>query len=187
METPEVMVRVLPTPNPNANKYVLSETVKAQGKATFSKPSEAFGVRLAEGLFQVDGVRQVHFFENVITVTHSDDSDVTKLEPEVLAVIKSRIPAHDPNFLTEDERKKVDRSHLPPDVQKIEEILDNTVRMYLQGDGGDIDVVSYKDHKLEVRYQGACGTCPSSTAATLDAISGILKEQFDPSIEIIPV
>ena len=183
----EVIVRVLPTPNPNANKYVVSDVVKSQGKATFSRPSEALGVRLAEDLFKLDGVRQLHFFENVITVTHSDEADPQQLEPQVMAVIKSRMPAHDPNFLTDEERRKVDRSHLPPDVQKIEEILDQTVRMYLQGDGGDIDIVSYRDHKLEVRYQGACGTCPSSTAATLDAISGILREQFDPEIEIIPV
>ena len=59
--------------------------------------------------------------------------------------------------------------------------------MYLQGDGGDIEVVGYKNHQLEVRYQGACGTCPSSTAATLDAIQGILREQFDPELEVVPV
>ena len=81
----------------------------------------------------------------------------------------------------------MDRSGLPPDIQKIEEILDTTVRMYLQGDGGDIEIVSLNGHQLEVRYEGACGTCPSSTSATLEAIQGILREQFDPELEVIPV
>jgi len=40
---------------------------------------------------------------------------------------------------------------------------------------------------LYVSYQGACGTCPSSTTGTLMAIEGILREQYNPEIEVIPV
>lgn len=182
-----ILVRVQPTPNPNALKFVLNVPVKTEGKATFTRPSEALGVRLAEDLFSLPDVRQLHFFENVVTVTYADEADVDTLRLEVQAILQSRLPAHDPSFLVEEERKKVDRSKLPPDIQKIEEILDNTVRMYLQGDGGDIEVIGLKDKILEVRYEGACGTCPSSTSATLEAIQGILQEQFDPEIQIVPV
>lgn len=185
--TDNIMVRIQPTPNPNALKFVVNVPVKNEGKATFSRPSESLGVRLAENLFLIDGVRQLHFFENVVTVTYSDEVDVDTLRLEVQAVLQSRLPVHDPSFLVEEEKKMVDRSNLPPDIRKIEEILDATVRMYLQGDGGDIEVVKLEGKNLEVRYQGACGTCPSSTSATLDAIQGILQEQFDPEIQIIPV
>lgn len=183
----DIMVRVQPTPNPNALKFVVNVPVKMEGKATFTRPSEAFGIRLAEDLFKVDGVRQLHFFENVVTVTYADDADVDTMRLEVISVLQTRLPVHDPNFLNEQERKKADRSKLPPEIQQIEDILDKTVRMYLQGDGGDIEVIGLKGNQLEVRYQGACGTCPSSTSATLDAIQGILQEQFDQNIEIIPV
>jgi Fe-S cluster biogenesis protein NfuA len=182
-----IMIRVQPTPNPNALKFVVNVPVKIEGKATFTRPSEALGIRLAEGLFQVEGVRQLHFFENVVTVTYADEADVDTLRLEVQSVLQSRLPIHDPNFLVEEERKKIDRSNLSPELQKIEEILDNTVRMYLQGDGGDIQVIALQGHNLEVRYEGACGTCPSSTSGTLEAIQGILREQFDPELEIVPV
>ncbi len=184
LENNEILVRVLPTPNPNAIKFVVNRTLKATGKATFARPSEAFGVKLAEEIFHIDGVRQLHFFENVLTVTHSEETNSEKLKADVSSIIQSRIAIHDPEFLTEEEGKKVDRSKLPIEVQQIEEILDRTVRTYLQGDGGDIEVVSYHGHTVDIRYQGACGTCPSSSAGTLDAIHGILKEQFDPLIEI---
>lgn len=184
---PEILVRVQPTPNPNALKFVANVPVKSTGKATFSRPSEALGVRLAEDLFALPEVRQLHFFENVVTVTYADTADVDTLRLEVTALLQRRLPVHNPDFLVEEEKKKVDRSNLPPEIQRIEEILDQTVRMYLQGDGGDIEVVALKDHQLEVRYQGACGTCPSSTSATLDAIQGILREQFDPELEVVPV
>lgn len=185
--TDNIMVRVQPTPNPNALKFVVNVPVKNEGKATFTRPSEALGVRLAEDLFLIDGVRQLHIFENVVTVTYADEADPDTLRLEVQAVLQSRLPVHDPNFMVEDEKKFVDRSHRSPEIQKIEEILDNTVRRFLQGDGGDIEVVSYEGKELQVRYQGACGTCPSSTSATLDAIQGILQEQFDPEVQIIPV
>ncbi len=180
----DILVRVQPTPNPNALKFVINRTVKATGKATFTRPSEATGIRLAADLFEIDGVRQLHFFENVITVTYADDADVDTLRLEVIAMIQRDVPLHDPEFLLEEERKKVDRSQLQPEIQQIEEILDRTVRMYLQGDGGDIEVIALKGHTLEVRYQGACGTCPSSISGTLDAIQGILREQFDPELEV---
>lgn len=183
----DVMVRVLPTPNPNALKFVVNRDVKRVGKATFTRPSEATGLRLASDLFEIDGVRQLHFFENVITVTHAEEADVDTLRLEVTAVIQRGMPVHNAEFLLEEERKKADRSKLPPEVQEIEEILDKTVRQYLQGDGGDLEVIALKGHTLEVRYQGACGTCPSSIAGTLDAIQGILREQFDPNLEVVTV
>ncbi len=184
---PQILVRVQPTPNPNALKFVVNVPVKRNGKATFSRPSEAFGVPLAEDLFALPEVRQLHFFENVVTVTYAESADVDTLRLEVTALLQRRLPVHDSDFSVEEERKKIDRSNLSPEIQKVEEILDSTVRMYLQGDGGDLEVIALKDHVLEVRYQGACGTCPSSTSATLDAIQGILREQFDPDLEVVPV
>ncbi len=183
----EIMVRVQPTPNPNALKFIVNRTLKDTGKATFVRPSEASHIPLANDLFQVEGVRQLHFFENVVTVTFAEETDVDTLRLEATALLQRRLPMHDPAFLMDDERKKADRSMKPPEIQQIEEILDRTVRTFLQGDGGDIEVIQLKDHILEVRYEGACGTCPSSTSATLEAIQGILREQFDPEIEITTV
>lgn len=183
----EILIRVLPTPNPNALKFVVNRPIKSQGSATFARPSEALGVRLAEELFRIDGVRQLYFFENVITVTHSEEVDVDTMRLEIQAVLQTRMAIHDPTFLTEAERKRAEKPQLEGDLKEIDEILDETVRTFLQGDGGDIEVISYKDHVLEVRYQGACGTCPSSLSGTLDAIQGILAQQFDPEIKIVTV
>ncbi|MCM2281968.1 MAG: NifU family protein [Bdellovibrionaceae bacterium] len=180
----DILVRVLPTPNPNALKFVINRDVKRVGKATFTRPSEATGLKLASDLFEIEGVRQLHFFENVITVTFAEETDLDTLRLEVTSVIQRDMPIHNADFLMEEERKKADRSRLSPELQKIEEILDKTVRQYLQGDGGDIEVVALAGHVLEVRYQGACGTCPSSISGTLDAIQGILRDQFDPNLEV---
>jgi Fe-S cluster biogenesis protein NfuA len=71
-------------------------------------------------------------------------------------------------------------------VQKINEVLDRMIRPALQGDGGDIEVIDYKDNVLTVFFQGACGGCPSSTAGTLSAIEATLREEFNPQIQVVP-
>lgn len=182
----EVLIRVQATPNPAAWKFVLDRPVLNDGKATYSSIEEAAHNLLANALFQVPGVRQVHFFQNVITVTHQFDYDSDEIQKQVCAVIQTRMIMHNPNQTVVDE-KKIARQNLSPELQKIEEILDRTIRPGLQGDGGDIEVVKYDDKKVYVSYQGACGTCPSSTTGTLMAIEGILKDEFDPAVEVIPL
>jgi Fe-S cluster biogenesis protein NfuA len=109
-----------------------------------------------------------------------------EIQKNVCAVIHTRMPIHNPNFGLKD-AKELKRKELSPDRQQIEEILDRTIRPGLQGDGGDIEVVEFKDNKVYVSYQGACGTCPSSTTGTLMAIEGILRDEFNSTVEVIPV
>jgi Fe-S cluster biogenesis protein NfuA len=186
VETSEILINVQATPNPNAWKYILNKPVLTEGKATYSTPEEATHNVLAKSLFEVVGVRQVHFFQNVITITFYFDVDAEDLHSSIISVIQTRMTVHNPNQTQVDEKKKA-RENLSPELQKIEEILDRTVRPGLQGDGGDITILKYEDNKLTVYYEGACGTCPSSTTGTLMAIESILKDEFDPKIEVIPV
>jgi len=185
-QSSEILIRVQETPNPNAWKFVIDRPVLLEGKATYSTTEEAHGNRLAIDLLQLEGVRQVHFFQNVITLTARFDVEPEDLKAQACSVIQTRLPVHNPAFGVQ-ESKKSKRSELPEDVQKIEEILDRTIRPGLQGDGGDVEVVRYEDNKLYLMYQGACGTCPSSTSGTLMAIEGILREEFNPTIEVIPL
>jgi len=182
----EILIRVQPTPNPNAWKFVLDRPVLLDGKASFSNPEEAFGNRLATDLLSLASVKQVHFFQNVITITARFDADADQVQAEVCSVIQTRLPVHNPAFGVK-ESKVAQRENLSPELQQIEAILDRTIRPGLQGDGGDIDIVRFEDNKLYVAYQGACGTCPSSTTGTLMAIESILRDEFNPQIEVIPM
>lgn len=182
----EVLIHIQDTPNPNAWKFVLDRPVLLEGKATYSTPEEAAGNRLAMDLLALEGVKQVHFFQNVITITARFDCDPREIQENAVAVIQTRMPAHDPSFGVA-ESKKVSRESLPPEIRQIEEILDRTVRPGLQADGGDLEIIRYEDNRLYVLYQGACGTCPSATAGTLMAIEGILRDEFNPEIEVVPI
>lgn len=176
-------IQIQPTPNPNALKFILDANVKEDGKTSFKNPNQAKDVPLAASLFDLRGVDQIHFFQNVITVSKFTFEPWDNLEPSIVTTIENMIEDHDANFKEHDpelERRK----NLPEDLLKIEEILDRRIRPGLQGDGGDLACVSYENNVLIIKYQGACGTCPSSTTGTLEAIRAILQDEYDPQIEV---
>ena len=65
----DLLIRIQETPNPNAWKFVLNKSVLDEGKATYIEPKEAENNLLARSLFEVNGIKQVHFFQNVVTIT----------------------------------------------------------------------------------------------------------------------
>jgi len=182
-------IHVQPTPNPNALKFILEKNVKNSGNATFNEFGAAQGIPLAEALLVIQHVSQLYFFENVISVTQNGLGEWDAIEENVKKEINAHLDNHDPEFTTSAENQEAQRDTLPPEIQEIEAILDRTIRPGLQGDGGDLEVVSLdkETNSLMVRYQGACGSCPSSTAGTLMAIQGILQDEYDPKIEVVAV
>lgn len=180
---PELLIRMQSTPNPQALKFILNQPVKRMGKATYDSLEETYGNVMAYSLMQIEGAIQVHMFENVITATFKEGVDPYEKVDDTVAVIKSRYAVHNPDFTVEGDKKEA-RKESPPEFQKIEEILDRTIRPGLQADGGDLEIVRLTGKVLEIKYQGACGTCPSSTAGTLQAIEGILQQEYDPEISI---
>ena len=176
-------ITIQPTPNPNALKFIIDRDVKSDGKVSFKNPQECKEVPLAAALFDLRGVDQIHFFQNVITVSKFSFEEWDNLEPAVQTCIESFIEDHDPGFKAHDTEESR-RSGLTPELRQIEEILDKRIRPGLQGDGGDLVVKDFKDNVLIVKYQGACGTCPSSTTGTLEAIRSILRDEVNPQIEV---
>lgn len=178
----EIRISVQSTPNPNALKFILNCVVKKEGKATYKNAEDCHTNPLARQLFGVPNVSEVYFFDNVITITQDGNGDWDQLEEGIKKVILENIRQHNPDFTTEQEKKPF--VPLSPDIAKISEILDRTVRPALQGDGGDLQIISLEGNVLTVNYQGACGSCPSSTMGTLKAIEGILRDEFNPEIVV---
>lgn len=185
-----INIQVESTPNPHALKFIINQEVINEGKATFYEGDDCHGNVLARDLLALESVKQIHFFENVISITKEDSQNCQiswqKLSPQIESVLLTRLPTHNPQFNAQKMQHEKDRfQEMSPELQKIETILDQVIRSGLRADGGDIQVISYEDNKLHVRYEGACGSCPSAVTGTLYAIESILQEHF-PNIEVIP-
>jgi Fe-S cluster biogenesis protein NfuA len=152
---------------------------------TYKKAEECEHNPLAKTIFTVSNVAEVYFFDNYITVTQDGNADWDALEEQIQKIILENIEGHDPNFKVAEKAKPVAAAASDnPDIKKINDILDQTVRPALQMDGGDLQVVNLEGNKLFINYHGACGSCPSSTAGTMKAIENLLREEFNPDLVV---
>src|SRR5438552_1511931 len=174
------------TPNPNAVKFILREPVSNGTARSFGSANQAQGDALAKALFEVGHVVSVFYMDRMITVEKDDESDWDELLPMLAVPIRAAESVASAAAaavggpiaaITNDD----------PRLVRINEILDEKVRPALMGDGGYLEILGLNDHTLSIRYQGACGSCPSSLTGTLMAIEGMLKQEVDPELEVVAV
>ncbi len=182
------------TPNPNAVKFVLKEPVTTGAARSFLSPSLAQDDALARSLFEVGGVVSVFYMDRMITVEKEETEDWDDLLPKLAVPIRAAEAAKGGDaaaaaaagagalggalgaVMSDD-----------PRLLRINEILDEKIRPALAGDGGWLEIVSLKENTLTIKYQGACGSCPSSISGTLMAIEGMVRQEVDPELEVVAV
>ncbi len=182
------------TPNPNAVKFMLKEPVTTGAPRSFHSRVQAVEDKLASSLFDVGNVQSVFYMDKMITVEKDNEVDWDELLPRLAIPIRAAeavssvapaaaaIGAGDGSsiggaigaMLNDDER-----------LPLINQILDERIRPALAGDGGWLEIVNLEGDQLTIRYQGACGSCPSAISGTLMAIEGMLQAEVDPELEVI--
>jgi Fe-S cluster biogenesis protein NfuA len=185
------IAEIEPTPNPNAMKFILKEPLTWGITRSYDSADKAAGDPLAEELFDIEHVTNVFYVDHWITVTQDGGAEWQDLMRK-LAVPIREAPAADEQSaqLMQQTESEFDASKMSEAdlarLDKINEILDDQIRPYLQGDGGDLHVMGLEGNKLTVHYQGACGSCPSSLSGTLAGIENLVK-QIEPDIEVVAV
>ena len=177
------------TPNPNAVKFILREPVSNGVARQYGSADLAENDPLAKSLFDVGHVVSVFYMDKMITVEKDDEGDWDELLPALAVPIRS---ADAVNGAAAAAAAAVGGpiaavASDDPRLLQINEILDEKVRPALMGDGGYLEIIGLIDHTLSIRYQGACGSCPSSLTGTLMAIESMLKQDVDPDLEVIAV
>jgi len=180
----EIKTMIQSTPNPNALKFVLNIPVRNTGKVTYKNAAQCQHNPMAAALFTIPNITEVYFFDNYVTITQDGNADWDQIEEQIKRTILEYASDHNPDFIVEEDKKNPTIVSDDPEIAKINAILDNTIRPGLQMDGGDLHVVSFDGINLIVSYQGACGSCPSSTMGTLRAIESILRDQYNPEIVV---
>ena len=176
------------TPNPNAVKFILREPVSYGTSHSFKSSSEAVNDKLAHSLFSIANVESVFYMDKMITVEKDDLAEWDELLPVLAVPIREAesVKASAAAATTVGGAIAAAVSD-DPKLAEINAILDERIRPYLAGDGGWLDVLSLENKKLTIRYQGACGSCPSSLTGTLMAIENMIKDEIDPEIEVVAV
>jgi len=175
------------TPNPNAVKFILREAVSNGVARQYGSADLAENDTLAKSLFDIGHVVSVFYMDKMITVEKDDEGDWDELLPALAVPIRAAEAVNGAAAAAAVGGPIAALANDDPRLLKINEILDEKVRPALMGDGGYLEILGLSDHTLSIRYQGACGSCPSSLTGTLMAIESMLKQEVDPELEVVAV
>ncbi len=178
------------TPNPNAVKFILKEPVSHGTSHSFKDADAAEADVLARSIFDVGEVVSVFYMDKMITVEKTDEAEWDEILPEIAVPIRAADAVERSNGNGGGAAASVGGAIAAavsddPKLREIEAILDERIRPYLAGDGGWLEVVELTDDTLRIRYEGACGSCPSSLTGTLMAIENMIHEEIDPDLTVI--
>jgi Fe-S cluster biogenesis protein NfuA len=70
--------------------------------------------------------------------------------------------------------------------ENVETVLDE-LRPYLMADGGNVELVEIDGPVVNLRLQGACGSCPSSTMTLKMGIERKLRDSIPEIVEVVAV
>lgn len=183
------------TPNPNAVKFILKEAVSYGTSHSFDAVEKAKDDRLAKSLFEIGEVVSVFYMDKMITVEKTDEADWDEILPLLAVPIRAAeaVPTtNGANGRNESAASAVGGAIAAaasdnPVIVQINELLDERIRPFLASDGGWLEILDLEDKTLKIRYQGACGSCPSSLTGTLSAIENMIRDEIDPEIEVVAV
>ena len=181
------------TPNPNAVKFILKEPVSHGTSHSFKTAEDGASDPLARSLFGVGNVVSVFYMDKMLTVEKTDEAEWDEILPELAVPIRAAETAASSNGNGNKAAAAAVGGAIAaaaggdPKLAEINALLDERIRPYLAGDGGWLEVLELADNQLSIRYEGACGSCPSSLSGTLIAIENMIREEVDPDISVVAV
>ena len=181
------VVRTKETPNPNALQFVINAVLLDNGNISFASKKEAESDKMATALFERSGVLSVFVMDNFVTVTKDEKTSWVPLKDRVWKTIEETVTLYQAeekvqlsevdviNFAELSNEKK---------LQGIEMVLNRSIRTNLAQDGGGVELKGIEGNEVSIHYQGACGSCPTSTSGTLQYIQTQIRQQLHPELTV---
>ncbi|CAG0907039.1 unnamed protein product [Cyprideis torosa] len=176
------------TPNPNVMKFVANRMLY-DGRLEFKKAGDADGGTIVSEIFTLPFVREVFVSDNYISVSKSEDIDWQDVSLETRSFILEALQSGKPLFGKAEAAQQAAPtagSKTYSDIEnQIKAILEEHVKPAVASDGGNIELVEFKDDSKTavMLLQGACSGCPSSTMTLKNGIENMLKQMMPGVVE----
>src|SRR5690554_1540636 len=187
-----MLIETEKTPNPSTLKFLMGQTVMADGTRDFASPEDAEISPLAEALFTLGDVTGVFFGSDFVSVSIGNGADWSDAKPQILSILldhfSAGLPLFKPGSAGEITVPPEEEVHDDPEhediVAQIKELIETRVRPAVAGDGGDIIYRGFNKGTVFLKMQGACAGCPSSTATLKHGIESLLKHYVPEVTEV---
>lgn len=174
------VVKLESTPNPNAMKLLLDTKILEAGSRSYENAAEAKHDPIAAALFEIPDVKSVFFMPSFVTIVKEPAASWDGVAQMATMVLEAQSP------MLSEATPKAEAAEGDALFQQIREVVESRIVPALAKDGGGLELIGLDGHVLTIRYQGACGSCPSATVGTLRSIEHILRVEVDPALSVIP-
>jgi NFU1 iron-sulfur cluster scaffold homolog, mitochondrial len=172
----DLVLRARETPNPDSRLYLCNRLL-ATGRTLYFTRAEG-SPALVHRLLAIPTVEAILLRDNTVTVERTPNTPWDPIDASLDAAIREYflLCGHE-----------VDGSVLKtsddPFEQEVWAVLKERVLPGIHQDGGDLDLLGIDDGVVRVSLQGACRSCPASTATLKHGIERTLREAFPGRIE----
>lgn len=184
------------TPNPLAIRFHMDCKVVVSGSRSYPDVESAQADKTAAKLFELPYVTSVFYVGTTVTVNKDEAGDWNDLLTPIADILESTLESPEEPAETDAEFdlhaagagiKRPDdffKLTLEEQIGHINRIFDEMVRPGLAGDGGGLELMGIEGSNVLIHYEGACGSCPSSTSGTLMYIEGALQKKAHPELTV---
>lgn len=180
-----MFIQSVKTPNPNAIKFFPGGKVMGEGRAyDFTGPEDAEVSPMAAAIFRIDGVTQIFYGDDFVSVTKTEDADWEVTKPQVIMAILNYYSEEGSLFGESgdaggnEDGEGIDIGYAAagddPLSQKIVDLLEQYVAPRLAVDGGHVEFIGFIDGIVKLKLRGACSSCPSATMTLKHGIKSLL-------------
>ena len=179
------------TPNPRAVKFILDQIVLDSGSKTIEAGTYLETDSFATNIFALGIIDLVYCRENFVSITLQSPDLWVIFKDKIKNIIEADLKKYEEgddevssSILDDFDREKYPELSDDEKAIIVEAVMEKSIRPALANDGGGLEVIEVDGPIVRIRYQGACGGCPSSTGGTLRVIENHLKSQLDPEIKV---
>ncbi len=192
-----MFIQTQTTPNPRSMKFLPGREVLGDAEDGFAAPTAYFEASnrgyarsrstLAYTILNIEGVNNVMFGSDFVTVTVDEGVDWLTVKPQVFAAISDAYATDEPLIKPETEQAASNEQPCAPEdeetVALIKEIIDMRIRPSVMEDGGDIEFIKFDENRIVwLLMKGSCSGCPSSGATLKHGIQNMIMH-YVPEVE----
>ncbi len=167
------------TPNPNALIFIPGcEIMGSKPYRSYNKDNPVNDSPLAEALFNVDGIEDIMFGKDFITISKTATIEWAVLKAPILHSLNDYLSNNNPVVINDNPSpacEDINEDDNDEVIERIKQLLETKVRPAVAKDGGDIIFHKYEKGVVYLEMFGACSGCPSSEYTLKMGIESMLK------------
>lgn len=173
----ETIIKIIAEPqkDPGRCKFILEIPLSIKGSYVFRDKKEIIGSKLAELIFQVEGVTEVFIAPTVILVTMKEPTDWHLHGKNFGLAIREAISSGVP-LISEEMIQKIPAT---AEVKKqVEKLIKEQINPSLASHGGYIELLDVRNNDIFIKMGGGCHGCAMSQATLKQGIEQTLRQEM---------